>query len=581
MYRTEVVKHNRERKQQEKREKKVADRVAILGASIASVSSAKPLAGSSAAASTTSAGGSSNGPAATAAITAAASTAAAMNTSTLERHHLHNYRVIQRNLVYVIGLPSNLANEELLRKPEYLGQYGKIGKVVIHRNQASSHTTVSAYVTFVYKDDAKVSIQSLEGFWLEGNLLRASFGTTKYCNKFIRGVPCNNPDCVYLHELGDDDDRFTKEEIQAGQSKLLPTPRADQQIVTGNGGPSGTGKRPAQEPVFPPPVFLQDIGGPKALKAAGWASVGGKSPTPGSPETLAASLQEELPAMKLPVAVSQAAIDNFSGSNNKSNSSNIKHDTATTSKIDNTHGDKTNGSSKGSKNGISSTTNASSPFAPREEDKNVLYDSRNGSQVTSQGNSQSLRSKHVPFEADGKKSNWDSAAVSMQVRHTLGAAPSKQEAQTAASFNGLGKCAVFPVPVSSLAISIWSGILSSSSSALDRNPFGQLDLPISELLDLTLPPVDASCLMPWPKPLAYYRQGAGADGATSAPVQRHRFSQGDLRFDGYGQVGGQARVQPHMLGAIGMQPTKVYDDNILMMQRHVKAQAQAQAHYYP
>ena len=60
----------------------------------------------------------------------------------------------------------------------------------------------------------KASIQSLEGYWIENHLLRASFGTTKYCNNFIRGMPCNNPDCVYLHELGEDEDRFTKEEIQ-------------------------------------------------------------------------------------------------------------------------------------------------------------------------------------------------------------------------------------------------------------------------------------------------------------------------------------------------------------------------------
>lgn len=69
-------------------------------------------------------------------------------------------------------------------------------------------------MTFVYKEDAKASIQSLDGFWMDGHVLRASFGTTKYCNNFIRAVPCNNPECVYLHDLGDDDDRFTKEEIQ-------------------------------------------------------------------------------------------------------------------------------------------------------------------------------------------------------------------------------------------------------------------------------------------------------------------------------------------------------------------------------
>ncbi len=73
---------------------------------------------------------------------------------------------------------------------------------------------MSTYVTFAYKEDAKASIQSLDAFHLDDHPLRASFGTTKYCNNFIRGVSCNNPDCVYLHDLGDDDDRFTKEEIQ-------------------------------------------------------------------------------------------------------------------------------------------------------------------------------------------------------------------------------------------------------------------------------------------------------------------------------------------------------------------------------
>ena len=73
---------------------------------------------------------------------------------------------------------------------------------------------MSAYVTFAHKDDARAAIQALDGFWFDSHLLRASFGTTKYCNSFIRNVSCTNPDCVYLHDLGDDDDRFTKEEIQ-------------------------------------------------------------------------------------------------------------------------------------------------------------------------------------------------------------------------------------------------------------------------------------------------------------------------------------------------------------------------------
>lgn len=165
-----VIKKNRERKQKEKVEKRIADRTTAANNKVAS--------------------------------------------SSVDRKSLHNFRVVQRNLLYVIGLPITLANEDLLRKAEYFGQYGKITKVVAHKNQGGTHPTASAYVTFGYKEDAKAAIQALDGFWLDGHPLRASFGTTKYCNNFIKNVTCNNPECVYLHELGDDDDRFTKEEIQ-------------------------------------------------------------------------------------------------------------------------------------------------------------------------------------------------------------------------------------------------------------------------------------------------------------------------------------------------------------------------------
>jgi hypothetical protein len=45
----------------------------------------------------------------------------------------------------------------------------------------------------------------VDGFALSGRLMRASFGTTKYCNAFLRHASCTNPDCLYLHDLGDDE----------------------------------------------------------------------------------------------------------------------------------------------------------------------------------------------------------------------------------------------------------------------------------------------------------------------------------------------------------------------------------------
>mmetsp|Transcript_25234 Transcript_25234/g.36248 ORF Transcript_25234/g.36248 Transcript_25234/m.36248 type:complete len:151 (-) Transcript_25234:711-1163(-) len=51
-----------------------------------------------------------------------------------------------------------------------------------------------------------------------------------------------------------------------------------------------------------------------------------------------------------------------------------------------------------------------------------------------------------------------------------------------------------------------------------RPASNSLLLPLSELLDLTLPSVDAICLQPWPKSQAYYRQGLQFDGLLSLAV---------------------------------------------------------------
>lgn len=61
--------------------------------------------------------------------------------SLANRRDLANMRVVQRNLVYATGLPSGLDSEEVLRRPEYFGQYGRIYKVnVIFLNEQTVGT---------------------------------------------------------------------------------------------------------------------------------------------------------------------------------------------------------------------------------------------------------------------------------------------------------------------------------------------------------------------------------------------------------------------------------------------------------
>ncbi|CCI48188.1 unnamed protein product [Albugo candida] len=131
---------------------------------------------------------------------------------------LADIRVMQRNLVYVIGLPEHFADEEKLRSQELFGQYGRIIKAVVNKSHLHldrQRTTVSAYITFSEKEDALSCIHVVDGYLLDGSPLRASFGTTKYCNFFLRNAQCTNSECLYLHELGDENDSFTKEEMHA------------------------------------------------------------------------------------------------------------------------------------------------------------------------------------------------------------------------------------------------------------------------------------------------------------------------------------------------------------------------------
>ncbi|TYH16304.1 hypothetical protein ES288_A05G106600v1 [Gossypium darwinii] len=79
--------------------------------------------------------------------------------------------------------------------------------------QQFPNNTCSVYITYSKEEEAIRCIRSIHGFVLEGRPLKACFGTTKYCHAWLRNVPCNNPDCLYLHEIGSQEDSFTKDEI--------------------------------------------------------------------------------------------------------------------------------------------------------------------------------------------------------------------------------------------------------------------------------------------------------------------------------------------------------------------------------
>lgn len=137
----------------------------------------------------------------------------------LNRKHLAGLRVVQKNLVYVTGLSPTSQEDQLLqtlRGDQYFGQYGKILKIVVSKAKDPSHpNSVGVYVTYERKEDAATCIAAVNGSKNGERILRAQFGTTKYCSAFLRGEQCQNRGCMFLHEAGEASESYSRADLSA------------------------------------------------------------------------------------------------------------------------------------------------------------------------------------------------------------------------------------------------------------------------------------------------------------------------------------------------------------------------------
>jgi len=135
---------------------------------------------------------------------------------------LSGLRVVQKNLVYVVGLSPGIPEQEILqtlRGDKYFGQYGKIIKIVVSNKKTSDSgpngQSLGVYVTFARKEDAARCIAAVNGSQNGDRVLRAQLGTTKYCSAYLRNEICTNKNCMFLHEPGDNDDSYSRQDLSS------------------------------------------------------------------------------------------------------------------------------------------------------------------------------------------------------------------------------------------------------------------------------------------------------------------------------------------------------------------------------
>ncbi|MCJ1404568.1 transcriptional repressor general negative regulator of transcription subunit 4 [Xylographa trunciseda] len=192
------------------------------------------------------------------------------------RKNLAGLRVVQKNLVYVVGLNPKIREEDLLqtlRGDQYFGQYGKIIKIVVSKAKDGSggNQSIGVYVTFARKQDAASCIAAVDGsqngervlrsvyflrflFENPNEAFRAQYGTTKYCSAYLRNEVCNNKSCMFLHETGEDNDSFSRQDLSS--MNAVSTQRPSPSSATGT---SSTKLTQQPSPPQPPPAPQQAL----------------------------------------------------------------------------------------------------------------------------------------------------------------------------------------------------------------------------------------------------------------------------------------------------------------------------------
>lgn len=360
----------------------------------------------------------------------------------------------------------------------------------------------------------------------------------------------------------------------------MQPPGKDQTIVTGGGGPSGTGKRTTGEPIFPPPVFVQDIATLDRTRNISFLSVDSpKSKSSDSVDTSDDVMEDSSvsfpPIEILPPAVSAAAASASKHPPSISAASNVSHNNTNNVYSDQNIVGGKEGVMGNGKTGVGANTSVSgagggggglstdSTTSVATADSISTLQSTdatvNSSKIRSEGSTDSSDgissysrggAMHAPSDSSQiptSASNTNSNAISQQQQYIQNQQTIQQlTSKSSSTFNGLSNSAVFPVPVSSLSLSVWTHILGCSNSDLKINPFALVALPITELFELTLPPVDASSISPWPKPISYYSAGCGVNGQTHGPVSQHIYYKPSPQYDNHPSNSNSSTDQPNL-----------------------------------
>jgi CCR4-NOT transcription complex subunit 4 len=169
---------------------------------------------------------------------------------------------------------------QTLRENQFFGQYGKIVKISISNRKTPDgrNQPLGVYVTYETAAEADKCISAIMAPENQGLGIKAQHGTTKYCSAWLRHEQCMNKNCMFLHELGDEEDSYTRQDLSSLSSmNMIKAQYAEQPPATAS-GPSRAASR--QQPTGGPSSrdgLENDADGSALPSSANWARSQGRS----------------------------------------------------------------------------------------------------------------------------------------------------------------------------------------------------------------------------------------------------------------------------------------------------------------
>lgn len=119
------------------------------------------------------------------------------------RYLLEDVRIVQTNIIFVLGLPKQLSKPKIIQKHEFFGQYGKILKVKIN-SRLGFKNKQSVIIVYSSPSEAALAVLCANKVIINKKKVRVSLGMNKFCFNFVLRNQCKFSKCSFIHCFSSD-----------------------------------------------------------------------------------------------------------------------------------------------------------------------------------------------------------------------------------------------------------------------------------------------------------------------------------------------------------------------------------------